>query len=197
MDLFAFISTILFISLSGALMPGPVFATAIVEGRKNKYSGLQIAMGHAIVEVPLMIALFIFGKIEMSNTLKATIGIAGGITLFYFAFSVLRETRDRPLKGLIAGIALSSLNPYFIVWWLTIGFSLAIQATYFGFLGLTILILFHESVDFIWYGFISFASNKGMRIKTLEKAIITLSFLIMFFFGIFFIYDGIKHILGY
>ena len=59
MDLFSFILTVIFISLSGVLMPGPIFATAMSEGRSNKHAGIFIAGGHAIVEIPLIIILFL------------------------------------------------------------------------------------------------------------------------------------------
>ena len=132
----------------------------------------------------------------MDGNIKAAIGLTGGVILLYFAFSTFEGNDNKPLRGLIAGVALSSLNPYFIVWWLTVGFTLAIQASYFGTIGLIVLVIFHESCDFVWYGFVSFASYKGMRFKKAEKTILAVSFLIMVFFGLYFIYDGIKSILS-
>jgi threonine/homoserine/homoserine lactone efflux protein len=191
MDLLSFIISIFLISLSGVLMPGPVFATAIAEGRKNKYAGILISTGHAIVEVPLMMVLFFFGTFEMNLLFKTVIQLAGGLALLYFAFSVLRAKSSFPLKGLIAGIILSSLNPYFIIWWLTIGFTLALQATNFGIIGLILLVTFHESCDFMWYQFVSYASYKGMKFKHFKHLSLMLSFVIMLLFGFYFLYQGI------
>jgi threonine/homoserine/homoserine lactone efflux protein len=196
MDYIAFIATIILVSLSGVLMPGPVFATAIAEGRKSKHAGFLIATGHAVVEVPIIITLFIFGKIEMSDAIRATIGIAGGVFLLYFAFSALKEKEGKQLKGFIAGFALSTLNPYFIMWWLTVGFTLAINAAFFGVVGLISLIVFHEMCDFVWYEIVSFSSNKGMKFRKVEKGLIAVSFILMLFFGLYFIYDGIKIIMS-
>jgi len=192
----AFIATVLLISLSGVLMPGPLFATVLAEGRKRRWAGIWVATGHAAVEVPIIISLFLFGKMEMGDGLKAFIGIAGGIILLYFSFSGLKEKESRTLKGILAGAILSSFNPYFIMWWLTVGFTLAIKATFFGILGLISLIIFHEMCDFLWYGFVSNASNRGMRFKKMEKFLAYISFSIMLFFGVYFIYDGIRILMG-
>jgi len=196
MDFLAFAATVILISLSGVMMPGPVFATAIAEGRKTKHAGFLIAIGHAMVEVPIIIALFFIGEIEISSNIKSAIGLAGGIFLLYFALSLLQEKEERPIKGIFAGIVLSSLNPYFIMWWMTVGFTLAIKASLFGIFGLLALIFFHEICDFIWYEFVSFSSNKGIKVKNMEKILLTISFSLMIFFGLYFIYDSIKVIMN-
>ena len=43
------------VSISGAMAPGPVTATAITLGTKEKYAGVYISIGHAVVEVPLVV----------------------------------------------------------------------------------------------------------------------------------------------
>ncbi|MCD6447982.1 MAG: LysE family transporter [Thermoplasmata archaeon] len=178
-------------------MPGPVFATAIAEGRKNRHAGLLIATGHAIIEVPIIITLFFIGVFQLDALVRGAIGIAGGIVLIYFALSSLRENKEdvKKLRGIIAGIALSSLNPYFIMWWITVGLVLAIKATFFGFLGLVSLIFFHEICDFTWYEFVTLLSNKGAGFSKVEKLLSIISFVLMMFFGLYFLYDGIKVII--
>ncbi len=196
MGIASFIATVIFISLSGVLMPGPLLATTLAEGRKNRFAGLVIASGHAMVEIPIIIFLFTVGRMEMGNEIKAIIGLAGGVALIYFAFSALHEREVKMIKGLLAGIVMSSLNPYFIMWWLTVGFTLAIKATLFGFAGLIALIIFHEMCDFTWYGFVSIAASRGAKFRKMEKILLSISFSIMLFFGIYFIYDSIRVITG-
>ncbi len=194
MDLLLFIATVILVSLSGVLMPGPIFATALAEGRKNKHAGLLIASGHAAIEVPIIIALFLFGKFELGE-MKTIIGLIGGIFLIYLAFSSLKEKDDeKTIRGFFAGIALSSLNPYFIMWWLTIGFTLAIKANPFGFLGLISLIIFHELCDYSWYEFISLFSYHGAKFDAIKKITKAVSFILLIFFGIYFIYDALSPI---
>jgi threonine/homoserine/homoserine lactone efflux protein len=197
MEIIPFIVTVISISTSGVLMPGPLFATAISEGKHNKYAGFFLATGHALVEVPLIIILFYFGGISLQNRSRALIGIVGGLVMFYFASSTLRkkDISMKPVRGLVAGIAFSSLNPFFIMWWLTIGLSLAVEANTFGIPGLFAFIFFHELCDYGWYGFISFSSEKGMRIHKIEKLLKLISVSILFIFAGFFVLNGITALL--
>ena len=191
MSLLWYIAMVIFISLSGVLMPGPIFANAIYEGRKNKFAGLKISTGHAIVEVPIIVTLFFIGGFKFPPLVKELITLAGGIFLLYMAFTSFKNKERKIVKGVVAGILLSTLNPYFILWWLTVGLNLAIKATYFGMIGLLSLVIFHESCDFSWYGFITFLSNKGARFQKTEKIAAFISFSLLLFFGIYFIYKGI------
>ena len=195
MEILAFIATVVLVSLSGVLMPGPVFATTISEGRKNKKVGFMIATGHAIIEIPIIIALFAFGSVKLSEPIKAFIGIIGGIVLLFFAFTALKDKPNKTLNGIIAGIALSSLNPYFIMWWLTVGLTLAINATAFNIVGLIVLIVFHTSCDYIWYGAIGYLAFIGTRFKKAQNILLALSFVLLLFFGFYFIFDSIQKII--
>jgi threonine/homoserine/homoserine lactone efflux protein len=47
-----FLASVLLISLSGVLMPGPLFAVTLKQAEKSKYSGVLIALGHGLVEFP-------------------------------------------------------------------------------------------------------------------------------------------------
>lgn len=192
MELLTFIGMVLFISISGVLMPGPVFATTVIEGRNNPWAGIFISLGHAAVEIPIILTLFFIGEFALTDNIKSIIWLVGGIVLIYFAFSSLRKKEEAPFKGVIAGIVLSSLSPYFIMWWLTAGFTLVLAATSFGIIGLTVLILFHEGSDLIWYGFVGYASHSGMKFKHAENVLLAISFIILLFFGCLFIYEGIR-----
>jgi len=50
-----FLAQVLIISCSGAMQPGPVTATAIAMGARNRYAGTLLAIGHGIIEFPLMV----------------------------------------------------------------------------------------------------------------------------------------------
>ena len=55
---YLFLASVFLISLSGVLMPGPLFAVTIQKATKRKAAGALIAVGHGIVEFPLMLAIF-------------------------------------------------------------------------------------------------------------------------------------------
>jgi len=52
------------ISLSGVMLPGPLTAVTIAKGYRNQNAGSLIALGHAIIEIPLM-ALVYFGFAQL------------------------------------------------------------------------------------------------------------------------------------
>ncbi|MEO0105433.1 MAG: LysE family transporter, partial [candidate division WOR-3 bacterium] len=75
-------------------------------------------------------------------------------------------------------------NPYFLIWWLGIGTPLIYEAIKkSGFIGLSVLYIFHVSLDYFWLIFIatlsSFAKKKIYRY-------------LLFILGIIIIYFGIK-----
>ena len=197
MELTAFLASVMLISLSGVMAPGPLFAATIAEGRRNMFAGFIISAGHAIVEVPIILALFLFGLAIATETVKAVVGILGGIVLFYLAFLEIKNygsiNEGKPGKSLITGIAMSALNPYFIIWWLTIGFALVMQSAEFSTIGLILFVMVHEACDFLWLGFISITSNKTAKLWGAKayKTLTVVSVSIFIVFGVYFLMTGI------
>jgi len=193
MDL-SFIITIILISLSGVIAPGPLFAVTIAESKRNKFAGTFIALGHAALEIPLILFLFFFGAMIITKSVEAIMGVLGGLVLLYFAYSEYKSisvTTVRRFTGLIAGFAMSTLNPYFIVWWLTVGFKLIIDSLNYGFLGLLTFITVHELCDFVWLTFVSLSAYKMYELWS-EKALKVLSTVSLTIFAIF----GVKFLLS-
>jgi threonine/homoserine/homoserine lactone efflux protein len=52
-DFYLFLSSVVLISMSGVLMPGPLFAVTIEKASKHKTAGVLIALGHGVVEFRL------------------------------------------------------------------------------------------------------------------------------------------------
>ncbi len=195
MEFAAFLASVVLISLSGVLAPGPILAATIAEARTNKYAGFHITLGHAGVEIPLILLLYVFGTMAENESLKGAIALVGGIVLLYLAYD---ESRQAPVRvgsrrGVITGVVLSALSPYFVIWWLTVGFTLIIQATEFGIAGLILFIAVHEGCDAAWLGFVSIITNKSTtRIGArAERALTAISVSILLAFGVIFVYMGI------
>jgi threonine/homoserine/homoserine lactone efflux protein len=54
-------------------------------------------------------------------------------------------------KALVLGVGLTALNPYFILWWLTVGLGLVVQAVELGaLLGVLIMYVSHVWMDYAW-----------------------------------------------
>ena len=69
----------------------------------------------------------------------------------------------------LAGITLSALNPFFIIWWLRIGFKLISDAIIiWAFGGIWIVFLFHIWMDFVWLIQLRLLSSKSSKILPIE-----------------------------
>jgi len=136
-----FLLQVFVISLSGAMAPGPVTTAAIALGQRSRYAGLALAIGHAIIEFPLMVLIMLgMDKLLKSTATSIIIGLAGGMFLTVMGIQMLKnlytstEPRDKPAKTgpVLTGLILSGSNPYFLMWWATVGLTLATRATELG-----------------------------------------------------------------
>jgi len=200
-QLLEFSVLVIVISASGVMAPGPLFAANIAHGLKDgAKSGIKIAIGHTIVELPLVILLGIgVFSLELFPEFRTVISILGAITLFVFAaiqiktiFRNKKSTTNLKQRPLVSGILLSALNPFFIIWWLTIGFKLISDAMLiWAFSGILILFALHIWMDFAWLGAISYLASKSAKIlsnKNYKIIMIGLS-IILVYFGITFLED--------
>ncbi len=174
LELIGFLLTVGIISLSGVLMPGPVFAASVAKGAEHRHAGAWIALGHLIIEVPLIIALAIgFSYVFNNIWVKIIIGFAGGGLLLYMGFRMIEMRNDLdvvqktfPTHSMVAGILTTVSNPYFILWWATVGATLTFEALSFGIIGILLFIVVHESCDLSWDWFVSYSVNKSKKLWT-------------------------------
>jgi threonine/homoserine/homoserine lactone efflux protein len=193
---------VIVISASGVMAPGPLFAANVSYGlREGTKSGIKMAVGHTIVEFPLVILLGIgVVSLEIFPEFRTWISIFGAITLFVFAIlqikTIVQKKENNSTKPkqcpLITGIVLSALNPFFIIWWLTIGFKLISDAMLiWAFSGILIVFFLHIWMDFVWLGGVSFLALKSSRIlsnRNYKILMVGLS-LMLVYFGITFLTD--------
>jgi len=191
------------VTASGALSPGPLTLSAAMLGMKKGWkAGLLEAVGHMMIEFPLVLAIAM-GAIEITRNAWALrlIGVIGGVALLIFSaltlidlVNTIRGKSKSVLRGpsspLIAGLTFTALNPYFIIWWATIGLKLVTDILVVGGMFLVVLLYpVHVWMDYAWLSLIAFLSNKG---KSLE---IRVQVAIMFTFTIVLAYYGIKFLL--
>ena len=166
---------VIVISASGVMAPGPLFAANISYGLKEgTKSGIKMATGHTIVELPLVVLLGIgVFSLESFPEFRIIISILGAITLFIFAVLQIRTVlknnefsiKNQKQGALITGILLSGLNPFFIIWWLTVGFKLISDSMMiWAFSGMLIMFGLHIWMDFAWLGAVSFLASKSTKI---------------------------------
>lgn len=195
------------VSFSGAMQPGPVTATAITMGGRNRYAGLLLAVGHGVIEFPLMVLIMLgAGKIFESDVAQLAVGFAGGIALLLMGVQMLARSKceektqavlrkDSPIW---AGVVLTASNPYFLIWWGTIGLALATEAKQFGVWAFGIFAIVHWLVDLIWVGTLSFASFYGGRLMgpKVQQVVVKICAVAMLWFAAMFIYRAAIKLTG-
>lgn len=202
-----FLIQVFLVSLTGALAPGPVTASAIAMGARNRFAGIFIAAGHMTIELPLVVILILgVDKFLKSPNWQMTIGFVGGAFLIFLAVKMALEIRTigtKEIKGktdkpFLAGIMLSGANPYFPLWWIGIGFNLVKGAQGHGILGFIILGVVHWLCDLGWMGFLSFASFKGTKVFGVkaQKVVLAVCGAILGVFACKFIFDAAKILLS-
>lgn len=198
-----FAVTVIIISASGVMLPGPLFAANITYGLQGGgKAGIKMAVGHTIVELPLVILLGIgVFSFEIFPEFRTWISILGAITLFVFAGIQIKTTLQMKettfnLKhnAVLTGITLSALNPFFIIWWLSVGFKLISDAMLiWAFVGIIVVFLLHIWMDFVWLYSVACLASKSSKIlsnKNYKILMIGLSAMLIYF-GISFITDVI------
>jgi threonine/homoserine/homoserine lactone efflux protein len=184
------------ISLSGVMMPGPLTAGTIAKGYREQNAGIFIALGHAVIELPL-IALIYFGFAHFfaSPEVKKVVGLAGGLMLIFMGLMVLRsfgknvgEAADLPSNSLVTGIVLTGANPYFFLWWATIGIALIVTAAEFGIWGLIAFGVVHWSCDLAWQQIVSVSvfRTKHLWTQKVQRIVFGICALALVGFGVWF-----------
>ncbi len=202
MQFLEFSVLVIIVSASGVMAPGPLFAANLVYGLKQgTKSEIKMAVGHTIVEFPLVILLGIgVFSLESFPEFRTIISIFGAITLFVFAAiqikSLFRKNESIHFNSkqgpLITGILLSALNPFFIIWWLTIGFKLISDAMMiWAFAGILIVFVLHIWMDFAWLGVVSFLASKSKKIisNNIYKILMGGLSIMLIYFGITFLIE--------
>jgi threonine/homoserine/homoserine lactone efflux protein len=140
-----FLATVVLLSASGALSPGPLFLASTLRATKHGgQAGIECAIGHTLVEFPLVIGLTV-GLQTFLQTVTDLIAISGGIVLLVFAFVQLLQVSGRieldskklpslwdKRPGIIVGLVFTALNPFFVLWWVTVGTALTKEALALG-----------------------------------------------------------------
>jgi len=198
------------IALSGAMMPGPLLTATISESsRRGFLAGPLLILGHGMLELLLLVTL-VFGLAPflLRDDVFATVAISGGLILVWMAAGMFRTLPSLSLTSnpgatkngslVISGAILSIANPYWIIWWATIGFGYVIHSWRYGHMGgIAIFFAGHILADFAWYSAVSGAVGKGRHLFSdgLYRGIIGTCAVILALFACYFFYAGVQRII--
>ncbi|MDH7481311.1 MAG: LysE family transporter [Armatimonadota bacterium] len=208
-----FISSFM-VALSGALMPGPLLTVTIAQTAKKGFvSSVLLVAGHVTLELIVVIFLLSgLGHLLRIKPITGGIAIIGGIMLLFMGWSMFHDARrgalDLPstktanqetqstgsmLNSMLTGMVVSITNPYWVIWWATIGLA---GITFFAGLRQNMLwalgafYIGHSMGDIIWYLIVGAAVASGRRLLStnIYRAIVQICALFLIFLGGSFIY---------
>jgi threonine/homoserine/homoserine lactone efflux protein len=206
-------ATFMLISLSGALSPGPLTAVAISEGaRAGRWAGMKLALGHGLVEIPVVFAIaYGLGAFLRQPLVGGLVGVIGAVVLIWMGYGLaIGAWRGKlTLSGAAAGQAPAALrfgqvpggamftlaNPYWLLWWATLGAAYVARVMSLELGPLTVggLALTHWLTDLVWLGGLSVlvASGRGLIGERGYRGVLLLCGAFLLAFGLYFAWSGL------
>jgi threonine/homoserine/homoserine lactone efflux protein len=199
------------IALSGALMPGPLFAVTVTSSaRRGAMAGPVLILGHAILEFVMMLAL-LYGLAPLlkKDVVFACIALSGAAVLLWMGYGMIRSlpglSVDWDEQGageqgslILQGIVMSVSNPYWAIWWATIGLGYILYCRTLGLPGMVVFYAGHIMGDLIWYSLVAFIVARGRHLLTggVYRRLIGACAAFIVCFAFYFVYSGIKRLTG-
>ena len=171
--------TSLGVGFSGAVSPGPLLAYTVSESLKRGFiAGPLVSFGHALLELLMVIGLTMgISRFLASDPVFAVIGFLGGLFLLWMGWNmVIRPAGYLPLgesptgqgrlggHPILGGMVVSLANPFWGVWWITIGLTYLLWARDLGIGGVASFYTGHIMSDLVWYSLVSFGVASGRRV---------------------------------
>ncbi len=196
------------IGLSGAMSPGPYLTVTISRTLRNgRLSASLMLVGHALLEGALLVG-FTFG---LQNFLKrpsvaSAMAVVGGAVLLWMGYGLMRgawsgdivadlEAAEKPksVGPVLDGILVSLSNPYWTLWWATIGVKLASDGIAIGPIGIAAFFIGHELADVTWYGFVIFgvSAGRGLLSDKVYRGIMGVLAAFLLYLGLVFVLEGL------
>jgi threonine/homoserine/homoserine lactone efflux protein len=156
-----------------------MLTASMTEAVKNGYrAGTSVVFGHVIVETSMIVLLALgLSQIIGLKTPFIVICIVGGAVLVFMGVNLIKsgqrnasieitEEEPKSVHGPIyGGIITSVSNPYFFMWWFTVGATFVFEGLRLaGLVGLATFLIGHWASDFSWYGFVSFCTDRGAAV---------------------------------
>jgi threonine/homoserine/homoserine lactone efflux protein len=186
------------IGLTGALAPGPTLVATINASIAGDWTtGLKVSLGHAIVELFLVI-LILLGLATVALPYTTVIAGIGGIALVVFGILTIKGSRKASLRTsevqtianpYMAGLVTSAANPYFWIWWLSIGSAMVIAGLEGGLALAGAFMVGHWTADIAWYTLVSTGVSKGKTLfsDTVYQKIMGLCGIFLIVFGVYYL----------
>jgi threonine/homoserine/homoserine lactone efflux protein len=154
--------------------------TIAESARRGFRAGPLLTLGHAIIELVIVIALAVgLNRFFQLPLVSGLIALVGGMVLLWMGSSIARSAwlgrMQLALRGEAAppvaavddvktGMLVTIVNPYWILWWATVGATYVVLALGWGVLGLIVFFAGHIMADLSWNSLLAFAVSSGRRV---------------------------------
>ena len=188
----------LLIGFTGALAPGPTLVATVNASLSGDWkAGLKVSLGHILIETAIFF-LIILGLATVAQPYTTAIAVIGGVALIVFGILTVMDSRSASLSTApvqaaadpyMAGLVTSAANPYFWIWWLSVGSALLINALAGGLLLAIVFMIGHWGADVSWYTFVSTGIAKGRTIlaDTVYHRIMAACGIFLVLFGLYYL----------
>ena len=197
--------------LSGALMPGPLMTVTIdTAARRGFVAGMLPTAGHALAEATVVAALALgLSQLLASNQVTGAIALVGGLVLVWLGYGMGRGAWQGQVSLATAGagpssrlgpvplgIVVSVGNPYWVLWWATVGATYVVAALQWGVTGVVIFFGGHITADLAWLALVAGVIARGRRLfgDRAYRAIILVCGLFLVGLGLFFAISGLGYL---
>lgn len=201
------------VSLTGVMAPGPVSAVAVGEGaRRGLAAGPLVTAGHAGAELVMVGLLAVgFDRTLREPAVTVVVGVLGGVVLVWMGWSHIRSARSRssevksgrPVAGfgtagvVWAGVLATVGNPYWLLWWGTVGASYYLLFSRYG-PGAVIGLFFlgHIALDLAWTSLLAgvVGAGRGRFPETAYRLLLVGCGLFLVGLGGLFLSNGLRQV---
>lgn len=213
LELTLIFSTALLVGLSGALMPGPLTAVTVNYALRRGYRAAPLAtLGHALLEAIMVLLLLVgLGSYLALPPVAGVIGLAGGLVLAWMGCGMIRSAARVTLTPAAAsgegwrggspfwsGLVSTISNPYWFLWWATIGAGYVALSRNHGLTGVFSFYSGHILADLLWLSLLAIAAVSGKRWLTdkIYRWIILGLGIFLCVFSLYFFWSGLRILLG-
>lgn len=200
------------VALSGALMPGPLLAVTLGHSPRQGWTfGPLAVVGHGILELGLVSMVFLgAGPLLQATGVQAVVGLAGGIILVWMGKGMYVTARSpappeaaenvngQRRRAVLLGALTSISNPYWTLWWATVGLAYLTLAAEKGPWGIVVFFLGHISGDLAWYTVVSATASRGVSLADMKlyRVIMVVCSGALVLLGLWFVLYGAKLVLS-
>ncbi len=206
MSLIVLFGSAFVVALSGALMPGPLLTVTVAHSPRFGWTfGPLAILGHGVLELGLISLIFLgAGPALQSTGVQSAVGLLGGAILIWMSWGMVSLAQrgetgapgeapsPRGDRAVWLGLLASISNPYWTLWWATVGLAFLTRAAEKGPVGITVFFLGHISGDLAWYTLVSTGVSRGRKLlgTPLYRAVLLLCAVMLVLLGAWFMWYG-------